>query len=160
MKIFKTQKTMKIKYLLLICLLAGINAISFGQQKNTPFDKKLLVKFSVEYLQKLQTENPDSLEFLNYAVNYGFYFTDVSKNKPVSTQKLMKINPQTKSEQEIISFEDIEADFNPLLYNCVLSPQNQTYFSIGNTGKILVMRSKSSLMLRYKSYKTEHNLKF
>jgi hypothetical protein len=97
----------------------------FGQ--NTEFDSRLLVKYSIEELNKIEKENPSEIKFLAYCLDNAFYIGDYPKEKEG------KINldgvKQVKNINEINLYElGIE----------ILDGRNQL-FSINDKSKLLVV---------------------
>lgn len=145
---------MRLKYCLTIFLMIGLISLSYSQKKSSKYDSRLLTKYTSEYLESLQAED---LDYLNFIVDNSYYLMDAQTVKQINTVALVRVDPQTKAETPITSLDEIQNNFNPYLYNCEIGAANQTYYTIGSTGMILVMRSKASLDMKYRSYKTEIN---
>ena len=113
------------KILIVLISLMYSGSMLFAQ--NTEFDSRLLVKYSIEELKKMEVESPDELAFLNYCLDNAFYIGDYPKEKEG------KINldgaKQVENINEINLFElDIE----------ILDGRNQL-FSINDNSKLLVV---------------------
>lgn len=145
---------MKLRYLTVFVLLMSISFYSFSQLEET-IDSRLLSKYSQEYLNKLKMDNPDEFDYLNFSVKNSYLIMDFTTNKVFDFQMLRKTDPITKQEIEVNTLDEIDENFNPFLYNCEIGQKNQMCYKVGNTGKMIVMRSKASLDMKYRSYKTQ-----
>lgn len=145
---------MNLKYLTTFVLLMSISFYSFSQLEET-IDSRLLSKYSQEYLNKLKMDNPDEFDFLNFSVKNSHTIMDFAVDKAFDFKMLRKINPITKQEIEVSTLDEINENFNPYLYNCKIGQKNQMCYKVGNTDKMIVMRSKASLDMKYRSYKTQ-----
>lgn len=116
-----------------------ISTICFSQE----FNQNLLVKYDKQELESLKTNSKEYFELLNYYVTDGFYFIDMP-DKPIDYKELKKIDSRTGEVDEtyVITERDME-NFNPLEYNCEYHAFKNSYYKLGNTGKLLIIPSKS-----------------
>lgn len=138
---------MKEKFLLLIGVVL-FTAFSYAQEQP---NSKLCDVYTTQHLANLKNNNPDAITYFNFYVNNSFEIVE-APDKPINKVELKRIDFNTKA---ILSDEIIEndlMDFNPLLYNCVTS-DSRTYYSIGNTGKLLVMYSTEEIQVKFKQLK-------
>ncbi len=129
-----------IKHLPLILLLSFISTNLFSQH-----NEKLLVKYDVASLDQLKQNNPNEYNFLVYYVDKGTYFVEMP-SKPINYIDLEKVNPLTGEINNNFSFNDIDFDnFNPLEFNCECDMSHSTYYKVGDTGKLLIVLSRSKI---------------
>lgn len=147
-----------IKYKKNICLLiyflifTSIFAFSQG------FNAKLLVKYDEKTLTELKNNNSVEFEYLNLYVTKACSFV-IMPEKPINYIDLKKIDINTGEtiENYIINEEDIK-DFNPFLYNIKLNYDWNTFYKVGNTGKMLKVwaekdiRNEAENIVRYNNY--------
>jgi hypothetical protein len=112
-------------------------------------DSKLSAVYTPEEINHFKQAMPDVIKFNNFYVNNAAYITEAPKGKAIKTIELHKINPKTgEILSDAIQMIDL-IDFNPYLFNCKSQFDKNTYYSIGNTGKILVMRSTKEIQRRF-----------
>ena len=126
----------KILIVLISVMFSG--SMLFGQ--NTEFDSRLLVKYSVEELNKIEKENPSEIRFLTYCLNNAFYISEFPTGKEGSKQ-LQKINGIKDLNK--INFFSLEIELKDQLQ----------YFLLENEGKLLVVEAKNVLRHKFKSEK-------
>jgi hypothetical protein len=127
------------------------------------YDSKLYVKYDAKYLSKIESENPVEFEYLKIYVNESCSFTEMP-NKSIDYVDLQKIDIKTGNIIEGYEFteKDIQ-NFNPFEYNIKVSPDKNTYYKAGNTGKLLIvwsdfdMRNEAGNRVRVKNF--ENNKK-
>ena len=115
-----------------------LGSMLFGQK--TEFDSRLLVKYSVEELNKIEKENPSEIRFLTYCLNNAFYIGEFPTGKEGSKQ-LQKINGIKDLNK--INFFSLEIELKDQLQ----------YFLLENEGKLLVVEAKNVLRHKFKSEK-------
>jgi len=133
-----------IRFFSLFSLLIVFSMTAFSQQT---IDNRLLVKYNQTELQKMQQDNPEQFEFLNYYVEHAGYIVDMPQ-KPIQYTDLVRLSDNSKS----ISLDEL-TNFNPYLYNCNNLHDQNTYYKIGNTGKLLIMVAMKNLQTQYNNYK-------
>ncbi len=144
---------MKINKVLILIAVVMASMYSYGQQ----VDSKLSVVYSPEQINHFKQSNPDMIKFANFYVNNASYITDAPEGKTIETTPLRKINPKTgEILQDEIRMIDLQ-DFNVYLYNCKSKANSNTFYTIGNTGKILVMRSNAEISRLFKQSKNSNN---
>ena len=126
------------KVLVILISIMFSGSMLFGQ--NTEFDSRLLVKYSIEELNKMEVESPDELAFLNYCLDNAFYISEFPKGKEGSKQ-LQKINGIKDLNK--INFFSLEIELKDQLQ----------YFLLENEGKLLVVEAKNVLRHKFKSEK-------
>lgn len=131
-------------------LLVIFSTTAFSQQT---IDNRLLAKYDQAGLQKMQQDNPDQLDFLNYYVEHAGYIVDMPA-KPIQYTDLVRLNDNSKA----ISSNEL-TNFNPYLYNCKNLQDKNSYYKIGNTGKLLIMVAMKNLQTQYNNYKRMKTLK-
>jgi|GEM_PF-1286475 hypothetical protein len=116
-------------------------------------DSKLSAVYTPEHLNNLKHNNPDAIEYFNFYVNNSFKITDLPQGKDLEKEELHKINPITKEiTNEQIQMVDL-VDFNPYLFSCKTDQNNRKYYSIGNTGKLLIMFSNKEIQEKFRNSK-------
>jgi len=110
-------------------------------------EEKLLLKYDSQTLSQIKATNPDEYEFLCYYAEKACYVIDMPE-KRIAFTELKRIDPRTGelSANQEITLEDLE-NFNPLEYNIVYQPDVNSYYSAGNTGKIVVVPSAEVIQI-------------
>jgi hypothetical protein len=139
-----------IRFFSVLSLSVVLSATAFSQQT---IDSRLLAKYDQASLQKMQQDSPDQLDFLNYYVEHAGYLVDMPQ-KPIQYTDLVRLSDNSKA---ITSAELI--NFNPYLYNCKNLQDKNSYYKVGNTGKLLIMVAMKNLQNQYNNYKRMKTLK-
>jgi len=129
---------------LLFTVFMGVTAVLFAQVK---IDERLYAKYDKQYLEKISKENPQLLEKMNFFVEHAGYIIDMP-DKPIEYKDLVRKSDNSKD----ISIDELK-NFNVYLYNCFPDVERTTYYKIGNTGKLLILRSTQELNRLYDNYK-------
>lgn len=126
-------------------LLMGFSA--YSQQA----DSKLYDVYTMEQIDNFRAKNPKAIDNMNFYVNNVYYIID-APSKSIESQELKRVDFKTGAilSDEITAF-DLE-DFNPYLYNCKPANDKKTYYTVGNTGKLVVMRSTQEMAAKYQQY--------
>lgn len=125
-------KLILMKNVLIICIsVLYFNTMSYSQS-NTKYNPKLFTKFSKKELKTIAKEFPDSVLFLNYIAEKGYYITEF---------------PQKPIPHQII--ENFTADkldnFNIFEYDVRFLENKNNYYKLGDTGKLLVLVSMKDI---------------
>ena len=139
-----------LRFFSLFSLLVVFSMTAFSQQT---IDNRLLAKYSQAELRKMQQDNPEQLDFLNYYVEHAGYIVDMP-DKPIQYTDLVRLSDHSKS----ISLGEL-TNFNPYLYNCKNLQDKNSYYKVGNTGKLLIMVAMKNLQTQYNNYKRMKTLK-
>jgi hypothetical protein len=127
-------------------ILASI--IMVGTVYSQNFNEKLLSRYSKAELMELKTGNPQQLELLDFFVSEGFHIINMP-DKPIDYIELKKIDTNTGiiNHDYMITDADLE-NFNPLEYNCMYHATEKRFYKAGNTGKLIVVPTSSSMVNR------------
>jgi hypothetical protein len=68
-------------FLTLCLLLVGFPAFLSAQQDLPPIDERLYDVYEADYLQRLQTANPQVLQRLNFYLDHAYYLTEYPAEK-------------------------------------------------------------------------------
>lgn len=117
-------------------------------QSGTKVNSKLKTKYSQEYLDKLQAENPDRIEFLNFYIDNACYVIDMP-DKPVTCLELEKIGAEQGMEKMIDQKDLVE--FNMYEFNIAPSFKDTKYYKAGNTGKMIIVRPEKDVLRMYEN---------
>ncbi len=113
-----------LKQIIVFTSISLLSSLGFSQEK---FDQRLLEKYNVEQLSKIQRENPSDLEFLTFCLDNAFY---IAKHDPAKDNKdLIRIKI---ADIDNINFASLGID---------LQEKNYQYFLIEGLDKLLVLRS-------------------
>ncbi len=127
--------------------------LSIATFAQSEIDPRLYAKYDKAYLEKLSQENPQQLEKMNFFVKNAGYVIDMP-DKPIEYKDLVRLSDNSKN----ITMDEIK-NFNPYIYNCKNDVSRTTYYKIGNTGKLLIMRSLQDLNRMYDNYVRVKSLK-
>lgn len=119
-------------------------------QSSTKVNPKLKTKYSQEYLDKLQAENPDRMAFLNYYADNACYVIDMP-DKPVTFLDLEKLDAEDGMEKEITQQDLVE--FNMYKFNIIPSFKDTKYYKAGNTGKMIIVRPEKDVLRMFENAK-------
>ncbi|MFN3341053.1 MAG: hypothetical protein ACK40M_00035 [Flavobacteriales bacterium] len=111
-------------------------------------DRRLSEVFGEELLIRWKNVNPENISYYQYEMTCGFLLVhenEIPEN--TKTEPLESFDPANFPDDELELFT-IGA-FNPLRYHVQRSYQNRKYYSIGNTGMVLVLRSGEELREDY-----------
>ncbi len=139
-----------IRFFSALSLFVIFSMAAFSQQT---IDSRLLAKYDQVNLQKMQQDNPEQLDFLNYYVEHAGYLVDMPA-KPIQYTDLVRLSDNSKA----ISSGEL-TNFNPYLYNCKNLQDKNSYYKVGNTGKLLIMVAMKNLQTQYNNYKRMKTLK-
>ena len=120
----------KVLVVLISVMFSG--SMLFGQ--NTEFDSRLLVKYSVEELNKIEKENPSEIKFLLHCIESAQYITPFPEGK--------------ESAVEIIGEVEIR-DINSINFfelGVELIQDNYQYYTIKASDMLLVIKSKDHIL--------------
>lgn len=114
---------------------------------NAQIDSRLTDVFTLNELQKLEKNNPDSLNFMHFILKEGYYFMDYPTGKSIDCENLPDF---TKDELK---------QFNFFKYNLKILNNKQNYYKLGDTGKVLVILSYPKMKMYYEQEKKRKNEK-
>lgn len=113
----------KILVVLISVMFSG--SMLFGQ--NTEFDSRLLVKYSVKELNKIEKEDPLEIKFLTYCLDNAFYIGDY----PTEKDGQIKLDGEKKiSNIDEINLYELKIE--------ILEGRNQL-FSVNGKSKLLII---------------------
>jgi len=113
-----------LKQIIVFTSISLLSSLGFSQEK---FDQRLLEKYNVEQLSKIQRENPSDLEFLTFCLDNAFY---IAKHDPAKDNKdLIRIKI---ADIDNINFASLGID---------LQEKSYQYFLIEGLNQLLVLRS-------------------
>ena len=141
-------KLMNMRRLFLVTLVLVLGFTAYSQQA----DSKLYDVYTLNQIENFRQNNPASIDYMNFYVNNVATIVDFPEGKQIETQQLFRIDPKTGT---VLSDEITESDlmdFNPYLYNCKPANETNTYYTIGSTGKLLIMHSTQEMARKYKQY--------
>ena len=121
------------KTFITIVLILALACHASYSQDNADFNSKLSSKFTTEELQEISKAYPDSILFLNYIAEKGYYFIEFPKEKEIPHKII-----------ENITLKDLET-FNIFNYNIEFLDNKNNYYKLGNTGKLLVVVSMKDI---------------
>lgn len=98
-------------------------------------DDRLLVKYSVEELNKLKVENPTEYKFINYCLDNAWYIQSL----PIEKMK------DPKETIGLIVIKDME-NINFYSLNIAIIKDNYQFFAIEGTDKMLVIKSEYHIL--------------
>lgn len=137
---YQFEKVLKMKKFLIV-LISIICSCSMFFGQNTEFDSRLLMKYSVEELKKMEKENPSEVQFQTYCLDNAFYIGDYPKEKEG------KIN--LDGVKQVININEIN------LYELgieILEGRNQL-FSVNDNSKLLVVYDTKFLRDKFQKSK-------
>jgi hypothetical protein len=109
----------------LFTLLALI--VGFAAMGQSDFDERLLVRFSEDYLNKLQQEQPEMLEYWTYYLDHGYTIVDG------------QLTGKTMTTEETVKIKDLN-DINILDLDIQMDGKRPKAFLIKGTNQYLVLK--------------------
>ena len=120
----------KILIVLISVMFSG--SMLFGQ--NAEFDSRLLVKYSVEELNKIEKENSSEIRFLLHCIESAQYITPFPEGKESAVEIIGEL--EIRDIKNINFFElDVE-----------LIQDNYQYYTIEGSEMLLVIKSKDHIL--------------
>jgi hypothetical protein len=104
----------------------------FGQ--NTEFDSRLLVKYSVEELNKIEKENPSEMRFLLHCIENAQYITPFPEGKEGAVEIIGEVEIRDINN---INFFELDVE---------LIQDNYQYYTIEGSEMLLVIKSKDHIL--------------
>lgn len=112
-------------------------------------DKRLIEVFGEEQCKKWNQESPEFLRYQCFELEFGFALMEKETvlQEGHLIESLESFDPVNfpVDEMELITI----GVFNPMRYNVRRSYMNRKYYSIGNTGKVLVLLSGEELRQQF-----------
>lgn len=135
------------KVAFLICALFALN---LSAQNNVQFDEKLFFRYSLEQLEQIASNSESKIDYLNFYVNYAYYFEDAS-NIPDGKRQyyddifdLLTV-PEGYDVDQVITQEN----FNILMYAVQFYNDKTTVYRFGDEPLFVVIRSKQEIYSLY-----------
>lgn len=135
------------KILFLFCVVYTLNSIA---QEQGSYDERLLYRFDQATLEAFVETNPSKIDYLNFYLDNAFYVQDVSEAIP----EKWNVYPDIKdflaepNEDELDLSLELE-NINILKYNVQFFENKENVFRYGDTGKLIILRSKSEIYHLY-----------
>lgn len=120
------------KVLVVLISIMCSGSMLFGQ--DTEFDSRLLVKYSVEELNKIEKENPSEIRFLLHCIESAQYITPFPEGKEGAVEII--------GEMEVKDINNI----NFFELNVELIQDNYQYYTIKDSNMLLVIKSKVHIL--------------
>lgn len=120
------------KVLVILISIMFSGSTLFGQ--NTEFDSRLLVKYSVKELNKIEKENPSEIRFLMHCIENAQYITPFPEGKEDAVEII--------GEMEVKDINNI----NFFELNVELIQDNYQYYTIKDSKMLLVIKSKDHIL--------------
>ena len=126
------------------------NTINLPYMRFTPhqqqdIDRRIMEVFGEDQCLQWKNENPEFLRYQCFELEFGFAIEEQNKieKEGHAMEKLESFDPVNFPEDEI---ELISLGvFNPMRYNVRRSYISRKYYSIGHTGKVLMLYSGEEL---------------
>ena len=120
----------KVLVVLISVMFSG--SMLFGQ--NTEFDSRLLVKYSVEELNKIEKENPSEMRFLLHCIENAQYITPFPEGKEGAVEIIGKVEIRDINN---INFFELDVE---------LIQDNYQYYTVEGSEMLLVIKSKDHIL--------------
>jgi hypothetical protein len=120
----------KVLVVLISVMFSG--SMLFGQ--NTEFDSRLLVKYSVEELNKIEKENPSEMRFLLHCIENAQYITPFPEGKEGAVEIIGEVEIRDINN---INFFELDVE---------LIQDNYQYYTIEGSEMLLVIKSKDHIL--------------
>ena len=101
-------------------------------------DSRLLDVYSKDYLQQLQTDNPDLLLYLTYFLDNSFYISELPPKKEKFYTTVPGVNPN---------------NFNVLNLKLERDQYKRKYYQLGNSDKLLIFYSNQEFAKKFNEWK-------
>lgn len=123
---YKFEKVLRMKKVLIILTSIMCScSMLFGQ--NTEFDSRLLIKYSVKELNKIEKEDPLEIKFLTYCLDNAFYIGEY----PTEKDGKFEINGE-------LDIEDLN-NINLFQFDIEIQEGKNQMFSVNNKTKLLII---------------------
>jgi hypothetical protein len=120
------------KVLVILISIMFSGSMLVGQ--NTEFDSRLLVKYSVEELNKIEKENPSEIKFLLHCIESAQYITPFPEGKEDAVEIIGEVEIRDINS---INFFELGVE---------LIQDNYQYYTIKASDMLLVIKSKDHIL--------------
>ncbi len=143
------------KIVILFLAISTVFATHLFAQQSIVADARLSDVYSQDYLNDLEQNNPQEIEYLNWYLDNSYQIVYAGVEKCEQMPCLKHLNTETKLPGEIVNSIN-EEDFNILLYSFERGYDKKTHYRIGNTGYAIVFESHLKLAENFNTYKNEN----
>lgn len=125
------------------------NTMNSSKTPLNDIDRRLIELYGEEQCMILKKEDPDTLKYRSFVISSGFLISDQKEltEDGIVLEILESLDPVNfpEDEPELI----VLGVFNPMRYNIKRSMHNRKHYTIGNTGKVLMLYSEIELKRMY-----------
>ena len=118
-------------------------------------DIRLSAVYSEEYLDNLQIDNPQKIDYLNWLLDNSYTIVDAGLDKCEQMPYLVHFDPVNKILGDNVETVNPE-DFNIFMYSFERKYDKIVYYRIGDTGQAIVFESYTQLTANFKNYQDEN----
>ncbi|UTW65150.1 hypothetical protein KFE94_10720 [bacterium SCSIO 12643] len=130
-------------YILLFALCSSF--IVFAQSNG--IDKRIVDMYGPTMVAQMETEQPQTLAYLNYYIQYGYkIITDLPQEKVSNFPDISSL--KFKQSQKTVTIEDIE-NLNILMLDIIREHDQFLTYRIGDTGKVIVFIAPDQVLSGY-----------
>ena len=150
---YKTCNNMKI--VILFFAISTVFATHVWSQQNIVADSRLSEIYDQDYLNNLEQNNPQNLEYLNWYLDNSYKIVYAGIDKCKQMPYLKHLNIETKLPGENVSSIN-EENFNILIYSFEREYDKISHYRIGDTGYAIVFESHIKLAENFNKYQNEN----
>lgn len=118
-------------------------------------DIRLSSVYSEEYLNDLQVDNPQKIEYLNWLLDNSYTIVELGLEKCEQMPYLKHLDPVNKIFGDNVETVD-PVDINIFMYSFERQYDKKVYYRIGNSGQAIVFESFKKLAANFKNYQDEN----
>ncbi len=123
--------------------------------QNQYVDIRLSSAFSEEYLEHLEQNIPQKIDYLNYCLDNSFIIVDMGIEKAEQLPYLKYFDPINKIIGDNVENLGECEDINIHLFDVEKQYDKRVSYRIGDTGKAMIFKSQKQLVEDFKKYQDE-----
>lgn len=143
----------KVAQVFLLCLV-----FSFSYAQVVP-DSRLLSNNSKQQLELIQENNPVVILYMNFYLDNSYYITSLPMDKTSNLEDISIIKNKESGQTIDIEFlSKNSSEFNINNYDFKRYHNKPSYYKIGKTGKVFVIRSGDQINMMFNKYRETANI--
>jgi len=123
--------------------------------QNQYVDIRLASIFSEEYIEHLEQNSPQKIDYLNYCLDNSFIIVDMGIEKADQLPYLKYCDPINKIIGDIVEELGDCEQINIHLFDVEQQYDRGVSYRIGDTGKAIIFKSQKQLVEDFKKYQNE-----
>ncbi len=150
----RSLKFLIVNFFVLVGIFATVQISNAQHSKTINIDERLFSRYDADYLNDMQINNPQELDYLNFILDNGYKISDLPGDKLGGIQQLYKLHPITgKAIKQALKNFDYE-NINIFEYDFEFPKSGIRYYRIGTDYKLITFFSEKKLRKDYEKSKS------